>query len=94
MTKKDARDEIRNLIIMICAGKYKFKGTSEKMTLQNVPETVVERMNKLLVEKNISRKSVFKSIEAVGYLAGIAEANYKEKLQEMHDFCYTKLTVR
>lgn len=94
MTKKAARDEIRNLIIMICAGKYKFKETSEKMTLQNVPEAVVEKMNKLLIEKSISRKSVFKSIEAVGYLAGIAEESYQEKLQEMHNFCYTKLAVR
>ena len=91
MTKKDKRDSVARCILRIELGMYRDKTTRETVTLKNISEEILTKMNTVLAENKISRKSIYCAIEMMAFSVFPEDAR-TDHLQNIHEFCYTQLT--
>lgn len=90
MNKKETRNKIAKTIIRIEAGKYVDKTTKVPVTLATLSEEIITQMNTMLAEHNITRKSIYCTTEMLAFMV-YPKDTLTDHLQNIHEFCYTKL---
>lgn len=90
MNKKEARNSVARSILKIEIGKYVEKETKVPVTLATLSSNIIGQMNTMLAEHNITRKSIYCTIEMMAFSV-FPKETLTDHLQHIHEFCYTKL---
>lgn len=85
VSKPDAKRTIAVYIGNIAMGCYRNKLTKELLTLENLPDYKVEKIQAEMNEYKFSRRSIHDTTTCLMY------GYTKEQLKSIHDFCYTRL---
>ena len=85
VNKPEAKRAIAIYLGHVAVGCYRNKLTKELITLENLPDYKVEKIQAEMNEYHFSRRSIHDTIVCL-----ILDYN-KEQLKSIHDFCYKRL---
>lgn len=85
VTKPEAKRMIATYIGKVAIGGFCYKDTKETITLENLSDAKVEKIQVEMNEYKFSRRSIHDTTTCLMF------AYTKEQLQSIHDFCYGRL---